>query len=89
MAMSQEALTFAVQQLQVQVQSLATELNTIVPTFTMRIDDEIKRTQETVDSVNDRITAIDSKLKIELNPLISMSEATKIQQLMDFTQKVP
>ena len=85
MAMSQEALTSAVQQLQIQVQSLTTELNTIVPTFTMRIDAEIKRTQHTVDSVNDRITAIDSKLEIEINPLISMSAATKIQQLMDFT----
>ena len=78
MAMSQKTLKSVVQQLQVQVQSITTELNTIAPTFAMRISGEIKRTQDVVDSVNTRISTVDSKPEVELNPLlISMSGAAK------------
>ena len=85
--MSQEALSSTVQQLQSQVQTITTELNTIVLTFTERIDSEIKRTQGIVDTVNARVSVIDGKLEVELNPLITLSAPSNIQQLMDFTQK--
>ena len=88
MPRSQEALTSAAQQLQTQVQSLMNELNTVVPTFTDIIVGEIKLTRDIVDTVNARISVIDGKLEVELSSLMSIGAATKIQQLMDFTQKV-
>ena len=52
------------------------------------IDAEIKRSQDTADSVNDRISTIDSKLEAAFKPIISRGKAKHIHQLMDFTQNV-
>ena len=37
--------------------------------------------------MNARVSVIDGKLEVELNPLITLSAATNIQQLIAFTQE--